>query len=174
MFFLASPSSRSPRIGYTLTPMRTITGIQDLTASAGTRLGESEWQQITQDTIDAFARVTGDFYWIHTDPVRAAETQIGVTIAHGLLTLALGPALNYSIVNFEGFTTVLNYGYDRVRFPARLSVDSELRMTLDILDVEPSGAGTRARLRQTFEVRGASRPACVADQVLHFMTSGAE
>src|ERR1700722_18769651 len=104
--------------------MRRIAGIQELTASAGTRLGVSGWPQITQDTIDAFAAATGDRYWIHTDPERAATTEIGTTVAHGLLTLALGPAFNYSIVSFEGFAAVLHYGYDRVRFPAPLTVDS--------------------------------------------------
>jgi acyl dehydratase len=153
--------------------MRTIAGIQELVACAGTRLGVSDWRRITQDTIAAFARVTGDSYWIHTDPQRAAETEIGTTIAHGLLTLALGPAFSYSIVNFEGFAAVLNYGYDRVRFPAPLMVGSELHMTLELLDVDSSQNGARGRLRQTFEARGAERPVCVADQVLHFVAKGA-
>ncbi|MGH3629187.1 MAG: MaoC family dehydratase [Sciscionella sp.] len=149
--------------------MRTIAGIDELMAATGTELGVSEWQHVTQAMIDGFATVTGDRYWIHTDPEQAAASEIGTTIAHGLLTLSLGPAFSYAIVAFEGFAAVLNYGYDRVRFPAPLTVDSEVRMTLDLLKVDSTTDGARARLRQTFDARGNARPVCVAEQVLHLM-----
>lgn len=149
---------------------RIITGIDELTAAEGDHLGHSEWFEVTQDDIDDFADATRDRYWLHTDPDRAAASQLGSTIAHGLLTLSLGPMFTYSLVEFAGFAGTLNYGYDRVRFPAPLPVGSRVRMASAVAKVEAADAGGGiATFHQTFERDGQERPVCVADQVLRFL-----
>lgn len=149
--------------------MRTITGMQELVQARGEEIGVTEWQEVAQEDIDAFARTTGDTYWIHTDPERAKDGPMGSTIAHGLYTLALGPAGNDALVAFEGFRMRMNYGYDKVRFPAPVPVGSRVRMRLTIADVRESDGGGQAVFRQTFEREGGDKPVCVADQVIYFM-----
>jgi acyl dehydratase len=146
--------------------MRTINGIDELLAAKGEDLGVTEWHEVTQAGIDAFAQATGDEYWIHTDPERAAATVLGSTIAHGLYTLSLGPMFTYSLVTFEGFSMSLNYGYEKVRFPAPLPVCSRVRMHCQLADVECSGSTSRISLRQTFEREGTEKPVCVATHVI--------
>jgi acyl dehydratase len=146
--------------------MRTINGIDELLAAKGEQLGVSEWQDVTQAAIDAFAQSTGDHYWIHTDPERAAASRLGSTIAHGLYTLSLGPMFTHSLVAFEGFSMTLNYGYEKVRFPAPLPVGSRVRMHCQLVDVESSGNSSRVSLRQTFERDGSEKPVCVATHVI--------
>jgi acyl dehydratase len=147
---------------------RVIRGLAELRAAVGEELGVSAWQVVSQEKIDAFAETTGDRYWVHVDRKRAAEGPLGTTIAHGLLTLSLGPAFTYSIVSFEGFSLVLNYGYEKVRFIAPVPTGSEVRMRSALQELDDVPGGVRARLRQTFELRDAEKPACVADSVLHF------
>ena len=146
---------------------RVITGTDELRAAIG-NLGVSDWHDVTQEGIDRFAAATGDHYWVHTDPERAARSPVGTTIAHGLLTLALGPMLMSSIVSFEGFTLVMNYGYDRVRFVDPVPVGSRVRLRAAIAEVRDTADGARAQIEQTFEREGAQKPACVATFVLHF------
>ena len=124
---------RAALSAYDFPPMLTITGIDELKAKVGEELGVSDWHEVTQEEIDAFADATGDHQWIHVDPERAAQTPFGSTIAHGLYTLGLGPRFTYEVYDVEGFAFGVNYGYDRVRFPAPLPVDSRVRMraTLD-------------------------------------------
>ena len=98
--------------------MRTITGLEELKAAEGETLGTSDWHEVTQKDVDTFADVTGDHQWIHVDVERAKETPFGGTIAHGYLTLSLGPALNNQVFKLEGFAFALNYGLNKVRFPA--------------------------------------------------------
>src|SRR5919199_4317837 len=101
---------------------RTVETIEELRALVGSELGYGDWFQITQDRVDAFADVTGDHQFIHVDPERAAQTPFGGTIAHGYYTLSLAPMFSYALFSFEGFAFGLNYGLDRVRFPAPLPV----------------------------------------------------
>src|SRR5436309_10997394 len=108
--------------------MLTITGIDELKSRIGDELGVSEWHEVTQEAVDAFADVTGDHQWIHVDPERAAATPFGGTIAHGYYTLALAPRFNYEIVGFEGFAFAVNYGLNKVRFPAPMPVGKRVRM----------------------------------------------
>src|SRR3954470_2305757 len=108
--------------------MLTISGLDELRAKVGEELGVSEWHEVTQERIDAFAEATGDDQWIHVDPERAAQTPFGGTIAHGLYTLSLAPALTSSLLSFDGFAFALNYGYNRIRFPAPLPVGSRIRL----------------------------------------------
>src|SRR5213593_3778504 len=122
--------------------MLTINGIDDLKTRVGQELGVSDWHEVTQAEIDAFAQATDDHQFIHVDPERAKQTPFGSTIAHGLLTLSLGPKFTYEMFTLEGFAFGLNYGYEKIRFPAPLPVNSRLRMraTLAAVDEIPGGA----------------------------------
>lgn len=148
---------------------RTIAGGAGLLEAVGEELGCGPWVAVTQDLIDDFGRLTGDRYWLHVDPDRAADGPWGGTIAHGLLTLALGPAATYEIVTFTGFATTLNYGYDRVRFVTPLPVGSDVRLSLRLEAATAVAGGWQVALRQTFERRGASRPVCVAQALLRLI-----
>jgi acyl dehydratase len=150
--------------------MLTISGIDELKAKAGDELGVSEWQEVTQDAIDAFADATGDHQWIHVDPARAAQTPWGSTIAHGLYTLSLGPQFTFAMFTIEGFAFGLNYGYNKVRFPAPLPVNSRVRMRATLSSVEDVPGGVQLTITQTFERDGEEKPVCVAESVSRMYT----
>jgi len=150
--------------------MLTISGIDELKARVGEELGVSEWHEVTQDAIDAFADVTGDHQWIHVDPERAAETPWGGTIAHGLYTLSLGPRFTFAMFTIEGFAFGLNYGYDKVRFPGPLPVGSRLRMRATLSSVDDVPGGVQLTITQTFEREGEDKPVCVAQAVSRMYT----
>lgn len=139
-------------------------GPDALASRVGTELGVSDWMTIEQPLIDAFAADTGDHYWIHTDPARAErESPFGTTIAHGLLTLSLGPKFSYEIYSIEGFSGIVNYGYGKVRFPTPVPVNSRMRMRATLTSAEPAAAGTQITITQTYELEGTEKPACVAE-----------
>jgi acyl dehydratase len=146
--------------------MLTITGIDELRAKVGEELGVSDWLEVTQADIDAFAEATGDDQWIHVDPERAAQTPFGGTIAHGLYTLSLGPRFTFEAYHLEGFAFGLNYGYDRVRFPAPLPVNSKVRMRATLTSVDEVPGGIQTKVTQTFEIEGGEKPVCVAEQLV--------
>ena len=150
--------------------MLTISGVDELKAKAGEELGVSEWHEVTQDAIDAFANVTGDHQWIHVDPDRAAQTPWGGTIAHGLYTLSLGPRFTFGMFTIEGFAFGLNYGYNKVRFPGPLPVGSRLRMRATLSSVDDVPGGVQLTITQTFEREGEDKPVCVADAVSRMYT----
>lgn len=139
--------------------------IDDLKALVGKTIGPTEWHEVTQERVNAFADATGDHQWIHIDPERAAASPLGTTIAHGLYTLSLGPQFSYSLLSFEAFTHSLNYGYDKVRFPAPVPIGSRVRMTSTILSVDEVPGGVQLRTRQTFEREGSDKPVCVAESL---------
>jgi acyl dehydratase len=145
--------------------MTTITGMDGLRAAVGTELGVTDWHEVTQAQIDAFADVTGDRQWIHVDPERAARSPLGATIAHGLLTLSLAPAMTSSLLSFDGFAFGLNYGYNRVRFPAPLPVGARVRLRARLAAVDDIPGGAQITIVQTFEREGAERPVCVAESL---------
>lgn len=136
--------------------------IKDLTARVGLELGASDYHPVTQASIDVFAEATGDRQWIHTDPERASAGPFGGTIAHGYYTLALAPVLLTEIVPLDHFAMMVNYGLDRVRFPAPLPVGEPVRMrvALDAVDHVPGGAQLSMTL--TFERVVGGKPVCVA------------
>lgn len=148
-----------------MSPVRVLRGIDEVRAVVGVELGASEWMVIDQGRIDAFAGATGDFEWIHVDPDRAAAGPFGSTIAHGFLTLTLIPGLREEIFSIETERPRLNYGLDRVRFPAPVPVNSRIRMHAVIAEVSDIPSGVLTRTRYTFEVEGSERPACVADML---------
>lgn len=150
--------------------MVTITGMDELRAKAGEELGVSEWHDVTQESVDEFARVTGDDQWIHVDPERARQSPFGGTIAHGYYTLALHPMFAKQLVSFEGFAFAVNYGLNKVRFPGPLPVGNRVRMRMTLADVEEVLGGAQITIKLTFEGEGALKPVCVAEQLTRVYT----
>jgi acyl dehydratase len=145
---------------------RVVEGADELRALVGQFLGYSDWIEIDQERVNRFAEATGDHQWIHVDPDRAArESPFGGTIAHGYLTLSLGPALLPTVVQITGFDLGVNYGSNRVRFTSPVRVGSRLRLGVTLASVEdiPNGVQTCRQLQ--FETEGSDRPACVAEVV---------
>ena len=150
--------------------MRTISGLDELKAAEGDELGTSDWHEVTQQAIDAFADVTGDHQWIHVDVERAKETPFGGTIAHGYYTLSLAPMFMERIFALEGFAFAVNYGLDKVRFPAPVPVGSRVRMRAKLAKLEEVPGGAQMTVEATFEVEGGSKPVCVAETLARVYT----
>jgi len=140
----------------------------DLEARAGTVLGHSAWRTITQSEVDTFADLTGDRQWIHIDPERAKAGPFGGTIAYGYLTLSLATQFLDEVLTVEGAGLVLNYGSNRVRYPAPVPVGSRVRGLVQLQTVEPIAGGVQTVFRLTFEVEGQAKPGCVADIVYRY------
>ena len=138
---------------------------EELQKLIGVELGPTAWHDVTQDRIDAFADATGDHQWIHVDPERAAASPLGGTIAHGLYSLALGPAFSYQLLSFEGFAHGLNYGYDKVRFPSMLPSGSRIRMKVTLLGADRVPGGIQVRSKQVIEAEGIDKPIMVAESL---------
>ena len=132
--------------------------------NVGDVYGPSSWIEIPQAKIDAFATATGDEQWIHVDPARAAEGPFGTTIAHGYLTLSLLPVASYEVVPRQGRMGI-NYGLNKVRFPAPVPVDSRLRATFEVLEVAEIAGGGQVTMKATVEREGGEKPVCVAEIV---------
>ena len=145
--------------------MLTIHGIDDLKARAGDDLGVSDWYRVTQAEIDAFADATGDHQWIHVDPERAKETPFGGTIAHGYYTLALSPHFMEELLHVDGVALMINYGLNKVRFPAPLPVGDRVRMRLRLAAVDDVAGGVQLTSELTFERDGGDKPVCVAESL---------
>jgi acyl dehydratase len=145
--------------------MRTISGLDELKQAEGQDLGTSDWHEVTQDAIDAFADVTGDHQWIHVDPERAKETPFGGTIAHGYYTLSLAPMFTGQIFSLDGFAFAVNYGLNKVRFPAPLPVGSRVRMHARLAALDPIPGGAQITVEVTFEREGGEKPVCVAESL---------
>jgi acyl dehydratase len=150
--------------------MRTISGLDELKAAEGDELGISDWHEVTQQAIDAFADVTGDHQWIHVDVERAKETPFGGTIAHGYYTLSLAPMFSEQIFALEGFAFAVNYGLDKVRFPAPLPVGSRVRMHAKLKALEDVPGGAQMTVEVTFEREGGDKPVCVAETLARVYT----
>jgi acyl dehydratase len=142
-------------------------GIDDLRALKDQVVGPSEWREVTQEMINRFAELTGDDQWIHVDVERAKlESPYGTTIAHGNLTLSLIDGLRRDLNEWSGFTLGVNYGWNKVRFPAPVLVGARLRCYAQIVEVSEVGGGWfQVVTRFTIEVEGGEKPVCVADSV---------
>ena len=140
----------------------------DLEAAVGTKLGESEWLTIDQDRINLFADATGDHQWIHVDPEKAKSGSFGCTIAHGYLTLSLVNLFLPQIVDVQGISMGVNYGSDKLRFPAPVKVNSRVRGVGELISVEQVKGGVQAVIRVTVEIEGEDRPACVVDTISRY------
>jgi acyl dehydratase len=142
---------------------RTINGLDELRSLVGEHLGYSDYVEITQEQINAFADATGDHQWIHVDVEKANAGPFGTPIAHGYLTLSLGPMLSPQVYRVEGFKMGVNYGAEKIRFPSPVPVGSKLRLGVTPLEVTEVAGGIQTKMEFSFEVEGASKPSCVAE-----------
>jgi acyl dehydratase len=144
----------------------------ELANAVGKPLGKSDWLEITQKRIDQFAEATGDHQWIHVDPARAAQGPFKKTIAHGYLTQSLVNFFLPKIVEVRGISMGINYGADRLRFPAPVPVGSRVRGSAELLEVEPQKDGSlQAKIRVTVEIEGSDKPGCVIDTISRYYPS---
>jgi len=146
----------------------TIDGIDGLKACVGQHLGYSDYVEITQEQVNLFAEATGDHQWIHVDVERAKAGPFGEPIAHGYLTLSLGPVLLPQIMRVNGVAMGVNYGTNKVRFPSPVPVGSKLRLGATLTGVEDVAGGAQLTIALVFEVEGAPKPACVAEVVYRY------
>ena len=144
---------------------RIINGADELKGLIGEHLGYSPYVSISQEQVNQFADATGDHQWIHIDVERATAGPFGAPIAHGYLTLSLGPALYPQVVAIGGFSMGVNYGTNKVRFMSPVKVGSNLRLGVKLLDVTDIPGGIQSTMEFTFECEGADKPSCVAEVV---------
>jgi len=142
---------------------RIVNGPDQLTALVGEHLGYSPYVTVTQEQVNLFAEATGDHQWIHVDVERAKAGPFGGPIAHGYLTLSLGPSLYPKVVEFHGFSMGINYGANKVRFPSPVMVGSSVRLGVKVLAVDDIAGGVQSTMEFTFECEGAGKPSCVAE-----------
>jgi acyl dehydratase len=140
-------------------------GAEGVKAHVGQHLGYSDYITITQEMVNTFADATGDHQWIHIDVEKAKQGPFGAPIAHGYLTLSLGPSLLPQIYGVEGAVMGVNYGTNKVRFPSPVPVGSRLRVGAKLLAADDVAGGVQMTLEATFEIEGASKPSCVAELV---------
>jgi acyl dehydratase len=149
----------------------TVNGIDELKALVGETSGPSEWREVTQADIDKFAEVSGDHQWIHVDVERAkTDSPFGTTIAHGNLTLSMVDGFRDKLFRSEGFKMGVNYGWNKIRFPAPVPSGSRIRARLETVSVDEVGNGWYQLVqRWTVEVEGTEKPACVAESVVRLL-----
>lgn len=145
--------------------MRRFATVEDLISAQGEHLGTSDWIEISPQRVQEFARCTGDQHWLHTDPERAATSRFGGLIAHGFLTMSLLADFSTQLFDLDGAELIVNYGLDRVRFPAPVPVGSSVRAAAVLQHVERVTEGARVTIRYTFECDAGSSPVCVAEHV---------
>ena len=145
----------------------TVEGVDELRALIGREVGPSDWREVTQDDIDTFARLSGDDQWIHVDVERAKnESPFGTTVAHGNLTLSMIDGMRRELIESTGFKLGVNYGWNKVRFPAPVPVGSRLRTRGEVQSVDDAGGGwVQVVTKFTVEAEGGEKPVCVAESV---------
>ena len=150
-----------------------VNGVEGMQSLIGQEIGPSDWRTVTQEDIDTFAALSGDDQWIHVDVERAkAESPFGTTIAHGNLTLSLVDGFRQQLISSSGFTLGVNYGWNRIRFPAPVPVDSQVRGRAEVVSVGEKGGGWYEVItRFTLEVEGSEKPCFVGDSVTRVMAS---
>jgi acyl dehydratase len=148
--------------------MLTVTGAEGLRGQVGQHIGYSDWHEVTQEQVNLFAEATGDHQWIHVDVERAKKGPFGGPIAHGYLTLSLLPYLLPKMWRVEGFSMGVNYGTEKVRFPAPVPVGSKVRCGATVDAVDDVAGGVQVTLTGTIEIEGAPKPACVATVVYRY------
>jgi len=145
--------------------MRSFATLAELQSLVGQEIGASDWITVDQQRINLFADATGDHQWIHVDPVRAAAGPFGTTVAHGFLTLSLLPEMSASAFEVKNARMGVNYGLNRVRFPAPVPVDSRLRGHFKLLSYEAIDGGAQMVVEVTMEREGSGKPVCVAESI---------
>jgi acyl dehydratase len=150
----------------------TVNGIEELKALAGQTIGPSEWREVTQADIDTFAELSRDDQWIHVDVERAkTESPFGTTVAHGNLTLSMIDGFRPELLESTGFKLGVNYGWNKIRFPAPVPAGSRIRASVEAVSVDDVGGGWHQIVqRWTIEVEGSEKPACVAESVGRVLT----
>lgn len=143
--------------------VRIINGADEMKSLVGEQLGFSPYVEITQEQVNMFADATGDHQWIHVDVERAMSGPFGGPIAHGYLTLSLGPALYPQVVQISGFSMGVNYGANKIRFPAPVPVGARVRLGVKLLAVDDIAGGVQSTMEFTFGCEGAAKPSCVAE-----------
>ncbi|MCX5094455.1 MaoC family dehydratase [Streptomyces sp. NBC_00365] len=146
----------------------TVNGLDELRKLAGGDLGTSEWIEVTQERINTFADATGDHQWIHVDPQKAAEGPFGAPVAHGYLTLSLFIPLFTELLEVEGVSTKVNYGLNKVRFPAPVKAGSRIRLVASLASVEDVPGGVQIAVDGTIEIDGGGKPAAVLQSLSRF------
>lgn len=146
--------------------------IAELGSLVGTVVGTSRPVEVTQERINAFAEATEDRQWIHTDPQRAQSGPFGGTIAHGYLTLSLTSALLWDVLQVTDAAQVVNYGLEKVRFPAPVPAGASVRMALEIVSVEAVAGGVQVRYRGTFTLPDGAKPVCVSEGLFRYYEGG--
>ena len=141
---------------------------EELKSAVGRHLGYSDWLEITQERIDQFAEATGDHQWIHVDPERAKTGPFGACIAHGYLTQSLANYFLPQIVEVRGISMGVNYGANRIRFPAPVPVGSKLRGGAELIEATDVKGCVQAVVRVTIDIEGSERPACVIDTISRY------
>lgn len=148
--------------------------VSDLGSHVGQKLGSSSWWTITQEHVNGFADATGDHQWIHVDPERARTGPFGQTIAHGFMTLGMSVGMLFEVVEVTGAGMILNYGVNRVRFPAPLPVGSKVRATVELAALDEVPGGVQTTFRVTVEMEGGAKPVCAADILFRYYKSWPE
>jgi acyl dehydratase len=145
----------------------TVNGIEELRALIGRTIGPSEWREVTQDLINQFAEVSGDDQWIHVDIERAkTESPFGTTVAHGNLTLSMIDGFRRGLMESSGFKMGVNYGWNKIRFPAPVPAGSRIRTSMEVMSVDDVGGGWHQVVQKwTVELEGGDKPVCVAESV---------
>ena len=143
----------------------------DLKTGVGRHLGYSDWLEVTQEMINQFADATNDHQWIHVDPERASNGPFGRTIAHGYLTLSLVSSLLPQLVTVRNVSMSINYGTNKVRFPAPMPVGSRVRAKTEIVSAEPVPGGVQATFSTVIEREGAEKPCCVAETIIRYLAA---
>lgn len=147
---------------------RMINGIDEMKTLVGEHLGYSPYTEITQEQVQQFAEATGDHQWIHIDVERAKSGPFGCPIAHGYLTLSLGPMLSPQIFGVSGVTMGVNYGAGKIRFPSPVPVGAKVRLGVTLLAVDDIDGGAQVTQQFVFECEGASKPSCVAEVIFRY------
>ena len=149
--------------------MKAFNSAEEVLAATGTQLGVTDWMEITQERVNLFADATGDHQWIHVDPVRAKDGPFGAPIAHGYLTLSLAAKFMPELIDLPTLKMGVNYGCDKVRFPAPVKVGSRIRGKGDLIAAERTkDGGVQATIRVTVEIEGEAKPACIADTISRY------
>ncbi len=140
----------------------------ELLNAVGKQLGHSEWLLIDQPRINLFADATGDYQWIHVDPIKAKDGPFGACIAHGYLTLSLVNLFLPQLINVQGISMGVNVGCGKIRFPSPVSVNSRVRGGGEVVEAEEVKGGVQAVIRVTVEIEGSDKPACVVDTISRY------
>ena len=146
--------------------MREFNGIAELEAAIGENVGTSDWTEITQESVNLFAEATGDHQWIHVDPEKAKDGPFGGTIVHGFLTLSLLPKFGWEVYTVSGMAMMINYGLNKVRFPAVGPVGSKVRASITLDKLEQKSSGYQLTTTTTVEAEGVERPVCIAESLM--------